>query len=529
MKKILAILLVLAMVFGLAACGGGGSNGNNAAPAKKVLRVATKGDPTSLMHALVTVASFNTPAQQIMMDRLFDYDGDTGKYVPMLATSAEQIDEAGLRYRFTLRNDVKSWNGDKFTANDVLYSLKAVIDGGQQARYFGNFDLANCKVEDDTHFVLALVNPDPFILTTLSNIPYGMMVEASVKAGGGLDKMTGNGGNMPNCYTGPYKPVKWDEGSQVVFEKNKDYWGGEPYFDEVVLISIKDATARVTALESGDVDLALEPAEDAVPRIKTNSKLTILSKATTNHHTLFLNTLKAPFDDVHVRRAFAMALNYEENIKIALNGYGKHSDSILPVGNPQYFKPAKSYYKYDVNAAVEELKQSPYVSNMPEINLLVMPSHSAYATLILQQWEALGKAAGITIKVNIDTNQNEFYNRIQDDKDATMCWIVNNSNPNPYEQLKFYDSRFTPAQLRGGPRWTYSDKDKVYGLFDKITSEPVMEKATPYYKELVDIMNEEIPSIPIYVPDRLAYSVSNLDGIGLTEVGDINFAKSFFK
>ena len=327
---------------------------------KKVLRVATKGDPTSLMHALVTVASFNTPAQQIMMDRLFDYDGETGTYVPMLATKAEQIDEAGLRYRFTLRDDVKSWNGDKFTASDVLYSIKAVVDAGQQARYFGNFDLANCVVESDTSFVLALVKPDPFILTTLSNIPYGMMVEASVNAGGGLENMTGNGGKMPNCYTGPYKPVKWEEGSQVVFEKNADYWGGEPYFDEIVLISIKDATARVEALEGGSVDLALEPAEDMVPAIKGNSKLTILSKPTTNHHTLFLNTTKAPFDDVHVRRALAMALDYESNIAMALNGYGKHSDSILPLGNPMYFKPDKSYYTYDLNAAVEELKLSGY-------------------------------------------------------------------------------------------------------------------------------------------------------------------------
>ena len=553
MKKFLAILLALVLVIGLAACGTpsntGGNNTNttpapsndtnnaaneNTTPApapvaeKKVLRVATKGDPTSLMHALVTVASFNTPAQQIMMDRLFDYDGETGTYVPMLAEKAEQIDDAGLRYRFTLRGDVKSWNGDKFTASDVLYTIKAVVDGGQQARYFGNFDVENCKVEDDTHFVLALKKPDPFILTTLSNIPYGMMVEASVKAGGGLENMTGNGGKMPNCYTGPYIPVKWEEGSQVVFEKNKDYWGGEPYFDEVVLISIKDATARVEALEGGSVDLALEPAEDMVPAIQGNSKLTILSKATTNHHTLFLNTQKAPFDDVHARRAFAMALDYDSNIAMALNGYGKHSDSILPVGNPQYYKPDNTYYKYDLKAAVEELKQSKYAGNMPEINLLVMPSHSAYATLIQQQWDKLGKEAGVTITVKIDINQNEFYNRIQDDKDVTQCWIVNNSNPNPYEQLKFYDSRFTPAELRGGPRWEY-ETEKVYGLFDKITSEPIMDKATPYYKELVDIINDQIPSIPIYVPDRLAYSVNNLDGIGLTEVGDINFAKSFFK
>ncbi|MBQ3931749.1 MAG: hypothetical protein II725_05685, partial [Firmicutes bacterium] len=107
MKKVLAILLVLVMVFGLAACGSNNNatpanNGNEAPVAeKKVLKVAFRGDPNGLCHVSIAVGSANTPAHELMMDRLFEYDYTTGTPTPMLATKWEPID--GTHFRVTLR------------------------------------------------------------------------------------------------------------------------------------------------------------------------------------------------------------------------------------------------------------------------------------------------------------------------------------------------------------------------------------------------------------------------------------------
>jgi len=552
MKKFLAIMLALVLVIGLAACGTptpapSNTSNENTTPAPtndannagnenttptgnenttptpsegpKVLRVAFRGDPNSLCHVVVAVGSANTPAHQLMMDRLFEYNYETGEPEPMLATDWEPID--GTHFRVTLRDDVYSWNGDKFTAKDVVYTVKSAIDSGKHARYYGNFDVDNFVVEDDTHLIFALKKVDPFIKTTLSNIPYGMLVEASVEAGGGLEKMEGKDGNMPNCYTGPYIPVEWSTGSYVKFEKNEKYWGGEPYFDEIIINSIPDATARTEALEAGDIDLVLEPSESQVGLIEGNKDLAVLAYPTTNHHTLFTNTQKAPFDDENVRRACALALNYDANIQVALGGHGQHSDDILPIGNPQYQSPKETFYKFDLEKAKEYMAKSKYAGQDIQVEIYYTPQHETYIPLIQQQW----KEIGITV-VPQPIAQSAFYETMATGE--KQAWIVNNSNPNPYEQLKFYDGEhFTYKDLNGGPGW--NGGAEVTALFDKITSEPDMEKATPYYEELRAIINDAVPSIPLFVYERLAFSVAKLDGVILTEVGDINFSKSFFK
>ena len=104
MKKIIALLLVLVMVFGLAACGDKGGNNaanNNAAPAEpKILRMAHKGDTTGLLCQTVTFTSSNTPMATLLYDRLVEYDAENNTVKPMLATEWKVIDAQHIRSRF---------------------------------------------------------------------------------------------------------------------------------------------------------------------------------------------------------------------------------------------------------------------------------------------------------------------------------------------------------------------------------------------------------------------------------------------
>ncbi len=458
-----------------------------------------------------------------MGDRLFEFDYTTGEPTSMLATAFEPID--ANHFRLTIREGVKSWAGDTFKASDVLYTIKSAVESGVHDRYYGNFDVENSKVEDDTHVVIALKNPDSFIQSTLANIPYIMLCEESVKKQGGLEKEDGHDGTMPNCYTGPYIPVKWEANTSITFARNENYWGDKPYFDEVVLYTVTDPIARVNNLLGGDVDLALEPSESQIDAVKAKAGLKVINLPTVNYHTWFLNTTMAPFDDADFRRACALALNYEDNIDIALNGYASHSNSILPTGNAMYSDPDKdgyeSFYKTDVELAKEYLAKSKYANNPPTIKLSYMPVHETYATLIMQQLEVIG------IKVElVPTTDAALKDAIKTGNEHS--WIINNSNTNPYEQLKFYDGRRTFAQNNGGAGWA-AGVELTSDLFDKITSEPVFANQAPYYKELQKVLNTEIPSIPLYIPDRLGFMVENLDGFILTQNGDLNFSKCYFK
>ena len=529
MKRIIAVLLVLAMVFALAACGTPANN-NNAAPGnnnnaqpvaeKKVLRVSTKADITSLCNLLATVNSADTPGQQLMQDRLFEYDQKTGQYAPMLCKEAKMIDST--HYELTLRDDVYSWNGDKLVASDVLYSFKVAQDAGVNGRYYGNFDIENFKVVDDTHIIIALKSVDTFILTTLANIPYGIVVEKSVQ--GKLEDSQFDLSKV-TYYTGPYKPVKWETGVSITFEKNEKYWGGTPAFDEIVLIATKDPTGRASALESKTVDLVLEPPTTMIETIESEG-FQVIAVPTTNSHTLFTNTNKAPFDDVNARRALALALNREAIVKIALNGRGQVSDSILPIGNPRYEKQAETYFRYDLAAAKELWAKSKYAGQEVTVELVYGSEHEQVATQIQQMWKELG----VTVKLRGSTTLRDEI-RVDDPAKQIDCWIINNANPSPADHLKFYDGQhFTASQLSGGPNWDGGEnKERIGQLFEAIRSEVDEAKLKEYYSELQKLITLDAPSIPLYVPDKLAFAVKNLDGIILTEYGDINFSKSFFK
>ena len=167
------------------------------------------------------------------------------------------------------------------------------------------------------------------------------------------------------------------------------------------------------------------------------------------------------------------------------------------------------------------MAKSKYAGQDIVVSIYYTPQHEAYVLLIQQQWAEIG----ITVQPT-PIAMAAFYETMA--TGAKQAWIVNNSNPNPYEQLKFYDGEhFDYKALNGGPGW--NGGSEVTALFDQITSEPDMNRATPYYKELRKIINQQVPSIPLYVPERLAFAVNGLDGLKLTLVGDIDFSKAYYK
>ncbi|MDO5331858.1 MAG: ABC transporter substrate-binding protein, partial [Bacillota bacterium] len=384
MKKVLAIVLAVVMVFGFAACGEKQAE-QTVDEGPKVLRVATKGNPIGMSPLTVAVSSSNTPVQQFLYDRLFDFDADKNDIVPMLATAYEYIDATHIR--FTIRDDVYCYDGTtKFTASDVAFSLKLACDTGNAANYFNKyFDPAGFVVEDDTHVVIALAGADPFVVTALSNIPYGLICEKNFTSVEAL-------ANDQVCGTGPYKMVEWVADSYVKLARNENYWGGKPYFDEVLLQIIPDASARNMALESGDVDICLEPSLAQISALESSDIVEIYSAPTSNNYTLFLNNQKEPFDDQNARIACALALNYEGNFKAAVGEkYGYVIDSILPKTNKYYVDPKsqgyESYFHYDLDKAKEYWNKSKYAGKKVTVELSYAERATlhAYATLIQAQ------------------------------------------------------------------------------------------------------------------------------------------------
>ena len=548
MKKYLALILALVMVFALCACGGKTEAPKTDAPkteapktdapktdapkaeepaatalpdqgsgeyqaSDETLVVANKGNPTTLCHLTATAVSANNATLSSMYDRLVDYDYENNDVKPMLAESWERIDDTHVR--FHLRKDVVSHAGDPFTASDVIFTVTNGQEGGFLSNYYGMFDLPECKAEDDYTVVLATKNPDPFFLYTLSNTPLAMIVEASTKKDG-LEAQAQN----PTAATGPYKFVEWNDGSYVKLERNENYWGKTPYYKNVEIRIITDASARVMNLESHDINIALDPDVNSMLALEGNPDFTIVDLPTTNITTIFMNCSKEPFNDVNLRRAIACAINYEANLKVAVGSRGKITDTNLPVNSVMYVSQPDSLYHYNVDKAKEYLAQSKYANGL-EIELLYAenPIFGKYAEMVQEQLSQIG------IKLNLTPiASKEFDARIS--AGEFQMEMINASNPDPSIQMKYYDGRIDFKANRGGCGFVDAPQE-LLDLIDEAKVTIDADKRLEIFNKLQAMLCDLCPAIPVYSPNKMCVMDSTIKGVTLTEFCDINWSKAY--
>jgi len=534
MKKVLAVVLALAMLLSFAACGKKEEAVVDNTP--KVLVAAQKGDSTGLVPQLVTFTSNQTPFITVLYDRLVDYDAENSAVVPMLATSWEVMDSTHIK--FTLREDVKSHAGDPFTASDVLFTLKLGQESGVVANYYGNWDLNECKVVDSKTVIVATKKADPFALFTLSNIPLAMIVEKSYTEGGGAEQQT----LLATCGTGPYKAVEWSKDAYVKYVRNENYWGDKPYFDEYTINVVKDENARVLALESGDIDICFWPSTTSLDAKKEDPNYTVIDNATTQITTMFFNTRVAPFDDENFRRAVACAINYEAIVKIGLTGHGAVVDSYLPKTSTRYQAPAKagytSYNTFDQAKAKELLAQSKY-ANAASFTLIYAesPVFNAVATLMQQQLKEVG------IEMKIEKIETAKFRQViaaegkaADGSEAKFpekpgvgefqAQMINASNPDPAVQTKYYDPSISFPTVQGGSGWI-SGPQEIVTLAAQAYQETDEAKSNELYAQLSKLICEGVPAVWIYNPTQTCLTKSDIKGIKLTEFGDIDASKVY--
>src|SRR5205823_4401380 len=130
--------------------------------------------------------------------------------------------------------------------------------------------------------------------------------------------------------TGPFKFKSWTVGEKVELVKNRKYWGMKPKIDRVIIRPISNNTARVQALQTGEINGAdlIQPQD--VPTIKSSSKLKLLDRPPFNVAYVTINQSRKPFDKLAVRQAVAYGLDrLGEPREVGLQGDGEER-SVAP-------------------------------------------------------------------------------------------------------------------------------------------------------------------------------------------------------
>jgi peptide/nickel transport system substrate-binding protein len=146
--------------------------------------------------------------------------------------------------------------------------------------------------------------------------------------------------------TGPFKFKQWVVGQKVELVRNNSYWGKKPKISRVIVQPISNNTARVQALQKGDVNGAdlIQPQD--VPTIKKSSNLKLLNRPSFNVAYVTINSSHAPFNKLAVRQAVAYGLDRSSVVKSFYAGRAQVAQEFMP---PQLFGWSSKVPKYPYN------------------------------------------------------------------------------------------------------------------------------------------------------------------------------------
>lgn len=437
--------------------------------------------------------------------------------VPSLATHWTISDDKKT-YTFYLRNDVlfhddacfRNKKGRKFTAKDVEYSFKRIVD--KTVASPGSW-IFNSKVDsvdgfkaiDDTTFQLKLIRPYNPILGILS------MQYCSVVPHEAVEKY-GNDLRRHAVGTGPFQFVAWEEGQALVMKKNSSYFEKDekgmrlPYLDGVK-ISFYDAKAtefllfRQKKLDFvNDIDASFK---DEVLTKKGTLRKDWQGKIQLQTHP-YLNieyfgilvdstnplVKNSPLRLKKVRQAINYGFDRQKMVLYLRNSLGLPATAgFVPAGLPSFDSAKVKGYTYQPVLARKLLKEAGITSsNQPAIKLYTIPIYSDIGSYIAKQLEEIG------LNVQVDVVQKSLLLDLTSNSKALFfrgSWIADYPDAENYLSV-FYSKNPAP------PNYTRYKNPKFDALFEKAIAETNDSLRYQLYRQADQVMIEDAPVVPLF-------------------------------
>ena len=319
-------------------------------------------------------------------------------------------------------------NGREITADDVAFSLKQATSDKRFYVYQSHAELRDIPVQATGKYEVTVELPAlalPIAKLRLFDTCHVVPPEVYQKYGDMRDWRNSVG-------TGPFILLDFVSNSQATLVRNPNYYMKDPvgpgkgnqlpYLDGVKLLIIPDASTRLAGLRTAKIDRMAEVAwEDAAETRRTAADL---SEATGGSSAGFVRMCmrmdKAPFNDVRVRRAMMMAIDFGAIRKDLNNGLGlivsapyeylkEYSDLYVGLDDPQMPASVKELYTYSPEKAKSLLKEAGYPNGF-KTSIVLESNASAqvdYASIIKYMWDKVG------IGLDFDLKEAGAYTNIQ--------------------------------------------------------------------------------------------------------------------
>jgi peptide/nickel transport system substrate-binding protein len=324
--------------------------------AKDTLTVAQFVDPPNLDPYNTTAPYISVFAQ--ICEPLIYWDSDaSGNAVikKLLATDYRWLDPT--RLQFKLRSGERFSNGEPFNAEAAKHSLEQLFAAFNYSQWLKDL-LKEVTVVDDSTVNVVLTKPAGYVVSVLA---FGsFQVAPKDFKTRGKDAFN----TSPVC-TGPWVFKEHKKDSHIVLTANPAYWGGTPRFKTITYRIIPDDSARLAALEAGEVDIAPNVPHSAAARVEQSQSLRLLSIPSLRQFATFFDTdnpKAKPLQDLRVRQALNLAIDRATICKQIFAGRCTPKDAQYLSKWHSGYNPGLKAYPYDPAQAKKLLADAGFAS-----------------------------------------------------------------------------------------------------------------------------------------------------------------------
>ncbi|MBR5337961.1 MAG: ABC transporter substrate-binding protein [Lachnospiraceae bacterium] len=482
-KKVLAAFMAAGMIFGMAACGGGGTSTGSSAAGSSAAGSSAAGSAAAGSSAagsgdkiLKAAASFAYASLDVhkesygwytsiygVSESLFKVD-DNSKVVSCLAKDAVA---EGNKWTITLNDGVAFSNGNKLTAEIVIKNLKRAAEVNKKYAKYADYKM---EAKDEKTVVIDTGDkPVPTMKNDLADVTLGMIDIDNTK----------DFDNNPIC-TGPFVIKEFKPKGDVTVAKNEKYWGGSVALDGAVFYYMQEDDPKLLAMQSGELDCYNSVSADAMAVYqKEPDKYKVVSIQGSRLQFYILNQKL----DAKVREAINLTVDKDAMAEF-LKG------SVSPATSP--FASTTAYSKVNIpkvdtakaKSLIEEAgyklgSDGIYEKGGQKLKLKVCyyAARSLDKLAVLMQEQL--KAIGIDCELKVEEDADATYIKTKDYDIAWYCMISDKTGDPQY----FIDTTLAKdSNYNGG--FTNAEMDK---LIEELHSETDSAKRAELANKIIQI------------------------------------------
>jgi cationic peptide transport system substrate-binding protein len=495
----------------------------------------SESNPVTFNPQLDTSSTTTDASSHQLYDRLLDFDPDSGRIIPSVASSWLVSDD-GLTYTFQLRKDVEFHTTSYFTpsrnfnADDVIFSIDRwrltshpyhYVSGGRYP-YFESLGLAQniASVErlNGYRVEIKLTRRDS---SFLANLATDFSVMLSQEYGEALLQQ-----GLPNRIdqypigTGPFKFENYRKDHYIRYQRHQTYWGEQNNAERLIYDITPKSSLRLAKLMTGECDATAFPAQTELEIIRNRDDLLLAEKPGLNVGFWAFNTQRPPFDNPDVRRALAAAIDKNTLLEAVYFDSATRAKTLLPAASWAFQNDADDTAYNPVLA--RKLLENAGVEPGFTMTIWAMPIERAYnpnaakmAELIQRYLREVGVIATI-VSYDWATFRRHLQEGLHDS--VLIGWSADNGDPD-----NFYRPLLSCGAIPSGTNramWCDNDYDE---LLDKALQTEDLEARRLIYQQVNRLLYERLPLVPIAHAYRYQAYRNELEGMTINPFGGVRF------